>query len=188
MRSDSIRLIKNWWNLNEKCYIRSCPCGWAKKVQFSCLALCFCCASVTFSDISPADKWSFLLRPLMGFIDLGSWKPYLWNIILAPISHPIGIFFLPLCIPSTYNGTWNTESIQYNICWINDPEDSRLGVWSCGQPYPTFLVTEEQRKEETKETWREIWKVRIWAESPTKLQTILIEYISLSVLILPSEH
>lgn len=62
----------------------------------------------------------------------------------------------------------------------------RLGVWSCGQPHPTFLVTEEQRKEETKKTWRETWKVRIWAESPTKLQTIIIEYISLFLYYLQS--
>ena len=43
---------------------------------------------------------------------LGSWKPYLWNIILAPISHPTGIFFLPLCISSTYGSVWNTVSVQ----------------------------------------------------------------------------
>ena len=63
---------------------------------------------------------------------------------------------------------------------------SRLGVWSCGQPHPTLLVTEEQRKEETEETWRVIWRVRIWAESPTKLQTIVTEYMSLSLFYLQS--
>lgn len=85
--------------------------GWAEKVQFSCLALCFCCIR-SRSQISPQltndpSYWG----PWWGFIDLGSWKPYLWNIILAPISHPIDL--LPYPMHSKYL-QWCLEHSKYS--------------------------------------------------------------------------
>lgn len=147
--------------------------GW--KVQFSCLALCFCCISVTFSDISPADKWSFLLKFLMSFIDLGSWKPYLWNIILALSPTPWGSSSYPYFHSSTYNGAWNT--VKY---WLTRWSwglrlkrvllCSRLGIWSVRQSLPH--TSWRNREEGDQGDLERDLEVRIWAESPTSYKPL----------------
>lgn len=85
----------------------------------------------------------------MSFIDLGSWKPYLWNIILAPISHPIGIFFL-LPMHSKYL-QWSlkhskilVDSMILRIETKKSPSVFEAGNLSCGQSHPTLLGGTEE--------------------------------------------
>ena len=132
----------------------------------------FGCASVTFWAICPADSDPSYWGPCWDF-----WVGLLETIFMEHNSGP----HLPPhrnLLPSLMYLKHLRQCLEHsecsiNICWIDGPGDWDDGdippvleagtpeLWAALPP----LGTEGQGKEETKETGRQIWRVRIWAGS-----------------------